>query len=104
MSPQSVGLWFHNRLYAGGKKIATYFPVKNGAKKLVYDPTAPSEEYWEYDPTRGWIGGVAEDGTGLGARTQVLKLLPEYISTVHDMAKKHKARLVRTHDLFQKHL
>ena len=47
---------------------------------------------------------ISTDRTGLGARTQVLKLLPEYISTVHDMAKKHKARLVRTHDLFQKHL
>jgi len=36
--------------------------------------------------------------------TGIFKLLPEYISTVHDMAKKHKARLARTQDLFQEHL
>ena len=44
------------------------------------------------------------DDSGLGSRTQVLKLLPEYIAVVHDMAKKHKARLVRTQEMFQKHL
>ena len=47
---------------------------------------------------------ISTDRAGLGARTQVLELLPKYIEVVHDMARKYKARLARTHDLFQRHL
>jgi lysophospholipase L1-like esterase len=47
---------------------------------------------------------ISADRSGLGPRTEVLKRLPEYISTVHGMAKKYKARLVRTHHLFQRHI
>ena len=47
---------------------------------------------------------ISTDQTGLGSRSQVLKLLPRYIEVVHDMAKKYKTRLVRTHDMYQKHL
>ena len=35
-------------------------------------------------------------------RTTVLKLLPEYIRAVHDVSKKHRTLLVKTHDMFQR--
>lgn len=47
---------------------------------------------------------ISTDRTGLGQRAQVLKLIPEYLAVVHDMAKKYKTRLVRTHDMFQEQL
>jgi lysophospholipase L1-like esterase len=34
-------------------------------------------------------------------RGEVLKLLPQYIRTVHDMSRKHRTRLVETHKMFQ---
>ena len=47
---------------------------------------------------------VSTDRTGLGQRAQVLKLLPEYVAIVHDLAKKYKTRLVRTQEMYEKHL
>ena len=47
---------------------------------------------------------ISTDATGLGARSQVLKLLPQYIDAVHSLARKHKTRLVKTQEMFQKHL
>lgn len=35
-------------------------------------------------------------------RKQVLELLPKYIRIVHYMSSKHKTRLVKTHEIFQK--
>ena len=35
-------------------------------------------------------------------RRHVLDLIPTYISIVHDMSRKYKTRLVKTHDVFQK--
>ena len=35
-------------------------------------------------------------------RSQVLKLLPRYIATVHRMSRKYRTRLVPTHVMFQK--
>jgi lysophospholipase L1-like esterase len=35
-------------------------------------------------------------------RAQVLKVLPRYIAAVHAMSRKYNARLVRTHEMFQK--
>jgi lysophospholipase L1-like esterase len=35
---------------------------------------------------------------------RVLKVLPQYIKVVEDMAKKYKTRLVLLHEVFQKHL
>ncbi|OGS21042.1 MAG: hypothetical protein A2252_03880 [Elusimicrobia bacterium RIFOXYA2_FULL_39_19] len=37
-------------------------------------------------------------------RKKVLQLLPKYLKVVEKMAKKYKTRLVKTHEMFQKHL
>jgi len=43
---------------------------------------------------------ISNDRTAGTPRAAVLERLPKYIGTVHAMAKKHKARLVRTQDAF----
>ena len=47
---------------------------------------------------------VSQDQTGQTFRSQVLTLIPEYIAVVREMADKYQARLVKTHDAFQRHL
>jgi len=47
---------------------------------------------------------ISTDRTGLGIRSEVLKVLPRYITAVHEMARKYRARLVRTHEMFQRRL
>jgi len=47
---------------------------------------------------------ISNDTSGEGVESQVLQRLQAYIQTVHDMAEKYDARLVRTHDAFQRHL
>jgi lysophospholipase L1-like esterase len=47
---------------------------------------------------------VARSDTPDEFQQQVLKLIPEYVGVVHDMADKHGARLVRTHEAFQHQL
>lgn len=37
-------------------------------------------------------------------RSEVLEILPEYIAAVHDMSRKYGARLVKLHEVFQRHL
>jgi lysophospholipase L1-like esterase len=47
---------------------------------------------------------MSTDTSGNSFRSRVLELIPEYISVVRDMADKYSARLVRTHEVFQKQL
>jgi len=47
---------------------------------------------------------VARADTPDAFQQQVLKLIPEYIGVVHDMANKHGARLVQTHEAFRRQL
>jgi len=47
---------------------------------------------------------ISQDHTGQTIRSRVLDLLPEYIAVVREMAAKHGARLVKTHEAFQNHL
>ena len=47
---------------------------------------------------------MSTDRRGPGRRADVLKLLPTYIRTVHAMARKYRARLVETHQMFQQQL
>ena len=47
---------------------------------------------------------ISQDRTGQTFRSQVMELIPTYIGIVHEMADKHGARLVKTHDVFQDHL
>jgi lysophospholipase L1-like esterase len=47
---------------------------------------------------------ISNDTTGLGHRTDILNLIPKYIEIVRQMADKYDARLVKTHEVFQKHL
>ena len=37
-------------------------------------------------------------------RSQVLELLPRYIETVEALSEKYGARIVRSHEIFQRHL
>ena len=45
---------------------------------------------------------ISRDASPHSKRSDVLKLLPKYIGTVHRMAKKYGTRLVKTHEMFQK--
>jgi len=47
---------------------------------------------------------VARTDTPDAFQQQVLKLIPEYIGVVHDMADKYGARLVCAHDAFERQL
>lgn len=45
---------------------------------------------------------ISRESNRASLRWKVLRLLPEYINVVHKMSRRHKTRLVRTHDIFQK--
>ena len=45
---------------------------------------------------------ISTDTSPHSKRTDVLKLLPQYLKTVHRMGKRYGTRLVRTHETFQK--
>jgi lysophospholipase L1-like esterase len=47
---------------------------------------------------------ISRDDTGIGLRSQVLEMLPEYIDVVHEMHRKYDTLLIRTHEIFQRHL
>jgi lysophospholipase L1-like esterase len=47
---------------------------------------------------------VARADTPDAFQQQVLKLIPEYLGAVHDMASKYGARLVQTHEAFRRQL
>jgi acyl-CoA thioesterase I len=47
---------------------------------------------------------LSTDTSGASFRSKVLETIPEYIGVVHDMAAKHGARLVKTHEIFQRQL
>ena len=47
---------------------------------------------------------ISRDTTGNSVRSRFLETLPAYIKTVHRMSKRYRTRLVRTHDVFQRHL
>ena len=47
---------------------------------------------------------VSQPGEAHGYRGRVMEALPKYIATVEEMAKRYDARLVRTHEMFQRHL
>jgi lysophospholipase L1-like esterase len=47
---------------------------------------------------------ISRDRTGQTFRSRVLDLLPQYLDVVYRMHERHGTRLVRLHDLFQRHL
>lgn len=47
---------------------------------------------------------ISRNQTGQTFRSKVLELLPRYIEVVHRMSERYGTRLVKTHDLFQRHL
>lgn len=47
---------------------------------------------------------ISRSSAGQTTRRQVLDLLPRYIDVVYRMSKRYGARLVRTQDIFQRHL
>jgi len=47
---------------------------------------------------------ISTDNSGQSFQSKVLEILPNYIETVHNMSQKYHAKLVRTHDMYQKHL
>ncbi len=47
---------------------------------------------------------ISRDTTGNSIRSRFLELLPQYIDVVHSMSEKYSTRLVKTHEIFQKHL
>lgn len=47
---------------------------------------------------------ISRDRSGQTFRSKVMHLIPQYIDVVHKMSEKYKTKLIRTHDIFQKHL
>ena len=47
---------------------------------------------------------ISRDNSGQTFRSQVLELLPRYIETVEALSEKYGARIVRLHEIFQRHL
>jgi len=47
---------------------------------------------------------MSRDTSGQTFQSEVLEILPRYLETVHKMSEKYGAKLVRTHDMFQKQL
>ena len=47
---------------------------------------------------------ISRDRTGQTIRSRVLELLPQYLDIVYRMCERYDTRLVRTHDIFQRHL
>ncbi|MDD2486233.1 MAG: SGNH/GDSL hydrolase family protein [bacterium] len=47
---------------------------------------------------------ISCDDTGIGMRSRVLEMLPEYIDVVHEMHRKYDTLLIRTHEIFQRQL
>mgnify|MGYP002623758509 FL=1 len=72
---------------AGYDRILGRVAAETNAKLILIDPFYISQEK-DADSQRG----------------RVLKLIPKYIATVEKLARKYKAKRVRTHDLFQKTL
>ena len=44
---------------------------------------------------------ISTEKASMSFRSTVLKAMPAYINTVHDLSRKYKTRLVKTHDMFQ---
>ncbi|MBN1676152.1 MAG: beta-galactosidase trimerization domain-containing protein [Kiritimatiellae bacterium] len=78
MSEKTIGLWFHHSIAVPNQKVAYYYPLEAGVKTLLYDPAMPPEEYWEYNPTRGWVGAVTGKGAGLGCGMEYKRLMCFY--------------------------
>ena len=47
---------------------------------------------------------ISQDNSRQTLRSQVLELLPRYIETVEALSEKYGARIVRSHEIFQRHL
>ena len=47
---------------------------------------------------------ISRDNSRQTLRSQVLELLPRYIETVEALSEKYGARIVRSHEIFQRHL
>ncbi|MFA5688499.1 MAG: SGNH/GDSL hydrolase family protein [Kiritimatiellales bacterium] len=47
---------------------------------------------------------MSRDKTSDSFRARILRALPAYIDTVHQLSRKYQTRLVKTHELFQKQL
>lgn len=47
---------------------------------------------------------ISRDESGQTFQSKVLQILPEYLETVHRMSEKYGAKLVRTHEMFQRQL
>jgi hypothetical protein len=78
MSAKTVGLWWHGSIAVPGQKIDYFYPVDSGVRKLAYDPAMPPDEYWEYNPARGWLAAVAQSGAGLAVRMEYRRLMCFY--------------------------
>lgn len=72
------------RLY---DQILAELRAKTSARPILVEPFYISRDTW--DPTE---------------RTRVLKTLPDYQRTIHRLARKYHARLVRAHAMFQRQL
>ncbi len=47
---------------------------------------------------------ISADRSDQTFASSVMEIIPEYLRVVHDMSQQYKTRLVKTHDVFQKHL
>lgn len=58
-----VSPWFHNLLYSTGVNTC-YIPTTDGVIERIYDPEAETAQEFYREPSRGWLGGIGENGVG----------------------------------------
>ncbi|MFA5646002.1 MAG: beta-galactosidase trimerization domain-containing protein [Candidatus Ratteibacteria bacterium] len=78
MSAKSRGLWFHHAIGVFGKKMTYFYPLRNGVLSRTVDPLMPPGEFWEYNPVKGWMGAIAENGSGCAIRMEYRRLMCFY--------------------------
>ena len=77
MSPQRVGLWWHNRLGVPQEANTYYTPTEQGVRTASYG-AGGGGQYWWYEPSRGWTAVVGEGGTGVAATMDLGPLMLMY--------------------------
>ena len=64
MMPVYPFLRFFNSTRFFGQAMNYYIPAESGVREIPYELNMATREIWEYKPSRAWLAGVGEKGTG----------------------------------------
>ncbi|MBD3293772.1 MAG: hypothetical protein GF393_12680, partial [Armatimonadia bacterium] len=77
MTPQRVGLWWHNRLGLAQEENTYYVPTREGIKTATYG-AGGGGDYWWNGPARGWAAVAGESGVGAAMVMDLAPLMTVY--------------------------